>query len=138
MHGLRSASENLARDGCRTAYINGSFVTDKELPNDLDASWKEDGVAPGLLDPDLLIFDLGRKAQKAKFFGELFAASLISAEDGLSFLEFPKRTGIRENAGASLHSTWENSNDQERALVSDHKSSGVAIPAAACEHPAQN
>jgi len=99
MLGLRSALESLARAGCRTAYVDGSFVTDKELPNDFDACWEEEGVDPDLLDPVLLIFDPGRTTQKAKFLGELFPAAFISGEDGLSFLEFfqtDRNTGERK------------------------------------------
>ena len=88
MESLRSALESRKRAGCRTAFVDGSFVTDKELPNDFDACWDEEGVDPNLLDPVLLIIDPGRMTQKAKYLGELFPASFISGEDGLSFLEF--------------------------------------------------
>ena len=96
MAGLRAALENLKGAGCRTAYINGSFVTSKIVPNDYDACWEEDGVDPEALDPVLLTFDRGRATQKAKYMGELFPASAISGAGGLSFLEFfqtDKETG---------------------------------------------
>ena len=48
--GLETAIDSLRRAGCRTVYIDGSFVTGKEVPNDFDACWEE-GVAPKLLDP---------------------------------------------------------------------------------------
>lgn len=88
MIGLRAALENLEAAGCRTAYINGSFVTSKDLPNDYDACWEEEGVDPVALDPVLLTFDPGRATQKAKYLGELFPASVIADSEGLSFLEF--------------------------------------------------
>ena len=88
MIGLRAALENLEAAGCRTAYINGSFVTSKDLPNDYDACWEEEGVDPVALDPVLLTFDPGRATQKAKYMGELFPASVIADSEGLSFLEF--------------------------------------------------
>ena len=96
MAGLSAALENLKRAGCRTVYINGSFVTRKRVPNDFDVCWDEDGVDPGALDPVLLTFDPGRATQKAKYLGELFPASVISGAGGLSFLEFfqtDKETG---------------------------------------------
>ena len=99
MDGLRSALESLEGAGCRTAYVDGSFVTAKELPNDFDACWKEEGVDPDLLDPVLLTFDPGRAAQKAKFLGELFPASSNSGGGGLSFLDFfqtDRSTGERK------------------------------------------
>ena len=69
-------------------YIDGSFVTDKESPNDFDACWHEEGMTPELLDPVLLQFDAGRMAQKARYLGELFPASLGATVEGMSFLEF--------------------------------------------------
>jgi len=77
-------------------YLNGSFVTSKELPNDYDGCWEEDGVDPTLLDPVLLTFDRGRVSQKAKYMGEMFPASIPANPRGLSFLEFfqtDKETG---------------------------------------------
>ena len=88
MTGFRAAIENLKDAGCRTVYLNGSFVTNKTHPNDYDACWEEAGVDPTALDPVLLTFDLGRTAQKAKYLGELFPASVIADADSLSFLEF--------------------------------------------------
>ena len=86
--GLRMALHSLSRAGCQTVYIDGSFVTDKEVPNDFDACWEEAGVAPELLDPVLLRFDSGRAAQKARYLGELFPASIGATNDGMSFREF--------------------------------------------------
>lgn len=88
MSGLRAALENLKEAGCRVVYIDGSFVTRKDIPNDYDACWEEAGVDPTALDQVLLIFDPGRATQKAKYMGELFPASVIANTDGLSFLEF--------------------------------------------------
>ena len=88
MVGFRAAAGNLKRAGCRTVYLDGSFVTSKDIPNDYDACWEEDGVDPALLDPVLLTFDPGRATQKAQYAGELFPASVIADAGGLSFLEF--------------------------------------------------
>ena len=96
MIGFRAAIENLKDAGCGTVYLNGSFVTSKATPNDYDACWEEAGVDPTALDPVLLTFDAGRAAQKAKYLGELFPASIIADAEGLSFLEFfqtDKETG---------------------------------------------
>ena len=88
LEGLGMAINSLRRAGCHTVYIDGSFVTSKEMPNDFDACWEEEGVAPELLDPELLHFDAGRAAQKARYQGELFPASIGATADGMSFLEF--------------------------------------------------
>ena len=96
MAGFRAALENLKSAGCRTVYLDGSFVTRKDIPNDYDACWEEEGVDPDLLDPVLLIFDPGRAAQKAKYLGEMFPASIAAGAGALSFLEFfqtDKETG---------------------------------------------
>ena len=94
--GLRAALEELGGAGCRVVYIDGSFVTSKEVPNDYDACWEEAGVDPTALDPVLLTFDPGRATQKAKYMGELFPSSSIADADGFSFREFfqvDKNTG---------------------------------------------
>ena len=86
--GLKAALEALRAAGCRTVYIDGSFITAKEVPNDFDGCWDIDGVDPALLDPILLTFDHGRAAQKAKYLGELFPAQLSEGGSGTTFLEF--------------------------------------------------
>jgi hypothetical protein len=86
--GLKAALDSEREAGCRTVYIDGSFVTAKQVPNDFDACWDIDGVDPGLLDPILLIFDYGRAAQKVKYLGELFPAQFNEGDSGTTFLEF--------------------------------------------------
>lgn len=86
--GLWAALENLKAAGCRTVWLNGSFVTAKEEPNDFDACWDEAGVDPTALDPVLLTFDSGRRTQKAKYRGEMFPSATIANLGGWSFLDF--------------------------------------------------
>ena len=76
------------RAGCRTVYVDGSFVTSKETPNDFDACWEEAGADPELREPVLLRFDAGRAEQKARYLGELLPASIGATVDGISFREF--------------------------------------------------
>ena len=38
--GIRGAVEDLKNAGCLTVYVNGSFVTNKEVPNYFDACWE--------------------------------------------------------------------------------------------------
>ena len=82
------AIESLRRAGCHTVYLDGSFVTSKETPNDFDACWEEAGAVPESLDPVLLRFDASRAEQKARYLGELFPASIGETAEGISFLEF--------------------------------------------------
>jgi hypothetical protein len=94
--GLRAALEALRTAGCRRVYVDGSFVTAKQRPNDYDGCWDIEGVDPDRLDPVLLTFDRGRAAQKAKYLGELFPAQFREGGSGTTFLEFfqiDKETG---------------------------------------------
>lgn len=88
LSGLKAALDSLKAAGCQTTYIDGSFVTTKEIPGDFDGCWDVQGVDPNLLDPVLLIFDRGRAAQKAKYLGELFPAGWTENASGKTFLEF--------------------------------------------------
>ncbi|HBY97863.1 MAG: hypothetical protein M5U01_06530 [Ardenticatenaceae bacterium] len=99
LKGLLAAARALRAAGCQTLYVDGSFVTTKSFPNDFDACWDIVGVDPTLLDPVFLDFKHGRRAQKAKFYGELFVAQGLEGKSGLIFLDFfqiDKSTGARK------------------------------------------
>lgn len=87
LKGLKAAIASLSKAGCRAIYIDGSFVTAKELPNDFDGCWSVEGVDPDLFDPVLLDFSDGRAAQKANYGGELFPAELIEGGSRKTWLE---------------------------------------------------
>lgn len=86
IRGLRAALSALRAAGCRTVFVNGSFVTAKDWPADFDGCWDIDGVDPALLDPVLLDFSEGRRAQKAKYRGELFPVEPSQGAAGRTFL----------------------------------------------------
>ena len=86
--GLKAALNALRVAGCQRAFIDGSFVTEKEIPDDYDACWDITDVNPELLDPILLKFDDGRIAQKTKYLGDLFPAQTQERATGQTFLEF--------------------------------------------------
>jgi hypothetical protein len=67
--GLRLALNALKLAGCQRVYIGGSFVTDKEKPNDYDGCFELFGIDEDKIDPIFLIPDL--QAQKDRFYGEL-------------------------------------------------------------------
>jgi hypothetical protein len=97
LSGLKAAVRNLKSAGCRRIFVNGSFVTSKEQPNDFDALWDIDGVDPEKLDPVLLDFSERRAAQKVKYFGEFFPAQMVETSSGRLFLDFfqsDKETGM--------------------------------------------
>jgi hypothetical protein len=86
--GLGAALDSLRRAGCRRAYIDGSFVTAKPDPSDFDVCWEERNVDPLLLDPVLMDFSDQRRAQKERFGGELFPATMPAGPGEADFLEY--------------------------------------------------
>ena len=99
LEGLRAVLDSLREAGCSRAYIDGSFVTEKDEPADFDACWEMAGVDPDLLDPVLLTFANKREAQKARFGGELFPADWGADPHGTRFLDYfqqDKVTGERK------------------------------------------
>ena len=89
--GLRSAIDTLSEAGCQLVYINGSFVTNKDEPGDIDVAWEPSGVDVERLlelEPVFGDFSKRRAAQKAKFGCEFFPASVTADPVGNTFLEF--------------------------------------------------
>ena len=88
--GLDRACRALAFAGCRSLFLDGSFVTAKDIPDDYDVCWDMVGVTLARLDPVLQDFDNLRAAQKVKYFGEFVPAQFLSAPLplGRPFFEF--------------------------------------------------
>ena len=84
---MKAALDALKLAGCQTVYIDGSFVTAKDVPGDFDCCWEPNGVDGSLLDPVLLTFLPDNASQKAKFYGDLFP-NVVEMDSGLVFLEF--------------------------------------------------
>lgn len=85
--GLLLALQNLAGAGCRSVLLDGSFVSQKDLPEDYDGAWDTQGVDPYRLDPVLLDFTNARAAMKSKYLGELFPATAAAAP-GILYRDF--------------------------------------------------
>jgi hypothetical protein len=85
--GLLAALQNLAGAGCRSVLLDGSFVSEKALPQDYDGAWDTFGVDPTRLDQVLLDFSNGRAAMKSKYLGELFPATAVAAP-GILYRDF--------------------------------------------------
>lgn len=99
LDGLYRAAQALKTAGCQTLYVDGSFVTIKDLPDDFDGCWDPVGVIAAKLDPVLLDFSNGRLAQKVKYNGELFISSLRAElqpphRTFLDFFQCDKQTGM--------------------------------------------
>jgi hypothetical protein len=106
--GMKSALEGMRRAGCQVVYVDGSFVTSKEHPNDFDICWDMTGVNPALLDPLLLKLDDGRIAQKIKYLGEFFPAQFIEGGSGKTFLDFFQNDKVTGNfKGIVALNLWE-------------------------------
>lgn len=74
MRGLLMVMEALQAAGCRTIYINGSFVTLKPDPGDFDACWDREDVDIDYLrlQAPKLLNHYDRSGQKAQYKGEIF------------------------------------------------------------------
>ena len=94
--GFRRGCEALRAAGCRSVYLDGSYVTEKPIPGDFDACWDPAGVDLAKLDPVLKDFSNMRASQKLKYGGEFFPA--LASEDGtqtfLEFFQVEKTTGM--------------------------------------------
>ena len=51
LSGLMFALKLLVRSGCQTIYIGGSFITNKERPNDIDGCFDGMSIDSSALDP---------------------------------------------------------------------------------------
>ena len=70
--GLEKALVSLAKAGCRSVWLNGSFVSTKDRPEDYDGIWEYHGIRVDLLDPVFLDDTNNFKAMRDKFKGELY------------------------------------------------------------------
>ena len=90
--GLRRAIQNLHAAEVRRVFIDGSFVTTKADPNDIDGCWEwTEEVHLDLLDPVLLDFAQARRAMRDKYGVDFFLATWVEAGSGLTFLDFFQR-----------------------------------------------
>ncbi|MBK7638926.1 MAG: hypothetical protein IPJ22_02410 [Bacteroidetes bacterium] len=93
--GLKKGIIELKDCGCKRIYIDGSFVTKKEIPNDFDSCWDDDGVdilKLKSLYPTIIDFDNQRKNQKIKYYGEFFPARIKASpyDIYIDFFQFDK------------------------------------------------
>ena len=86
--GCRRALEHcVPAAGCRRVWIDGSFVTGKPHPGDIDACYGPVGVDVEMLHPALRDLSPGRPAQKAEFGCEFFP-NIVEGGSGKFFVEF--------------------------------------------------
>ncbi len=73
LKGMKMVIIQLKIAGCKYVYLDGSFITDKQFPNDYDVCWDIMGVDTSILlknIPELFDFNNGRRNQKMLFYGE--------------------------------------------------------------------
>jgi hypothetical protein len=110
--GLELAMTLLKAAGCRTIYIDGSFVTTKQKPGDFDACWEDNGVDINYLEsiaPVLFNFALRRAEQKIKYKGEIFPSNYPANDSGtayIDFFQFDTRTNTRKGIIAIDLQRW--------------------------------
>lgn len=91
--GLKKALRSLKRARVSIVYLNGSFVTAKDMPGDYDVTWEMEGFDARRLDPVFVDFDQHQAAQKAKYGGEFFPVRADDPQKGyLDFFQKEKRT----------------------------------------------
>jgi len=88
LEGLLLGLYALKKAGCKRAYLDGSFVTTKPYPNDIDVCYESSSMNFSLLDPVLKDFSNRRAAQKNKYGCEFFEAEATAIPDGTIYLDF--------------------------------------------------
>lgn len=93
MDGLQLAMTQLKAAGCRTIYINGSFVTIKPNPQDFDACYDNETVDIDYLriNAPRLLNHYDRAGQKAKYRGEIFPSEQAIGNYGINSFELFQR-----------------------------------------------
>jgi|SRR5579862_7430095 len=89
--GMKIALRSLKIAGCKTVFVDGSFVSQSDFPADFDLCWDMVGVdlpTLYLVEPVLFDFRNRRAAQKAKFLGELFPSHETADAAGTTFFKF--------------------------------------------------
>lgn len=92
LEGLKKGLNLLRRYGCKEVYIDGSFVTAKTLPNDIDVcydntpmNWKRFIKEQ----PEFNDIKNGSKIQKAKYLSEFYACNAFE-DDILRFFQLSR------------------------------------------------
>ena len=96
MSGLRKAIDEFRKAGVKRIYLDGSFVTGKDEPEDIDGCWSIEGLEQANLDkmdsdfwnhPTPLAARECQKRIKAKYYLDFYFAEMIEAG---SMKPFPK------------------------------------------------
>ena len=98
--GLKRALENLKAAGVLRVFIDGSFVTGKTEPNDVDGCWEwHEDVDLNRLDAVFLDFSHQRQSMREKYGVDFFIANWVEASSGKTFLDFFQQNRFFEPKG---------------------------------------
>lgn len=90
--GIELAIKELKAVGCKTIYMDGSFISKKEQPQDFDLCWDEEGVNYKLIVteyPGLMDYGWRMKNMKKRYGGDIVPmTSLACYKKGLIFLAY--------------------------------------------------
>jgi hypothetical protein len=92
--GLLEAAQILSFAGSQWILINGSFVSKKEFPQDIDACYDDQTLDYDVLEklePVFLDFANARASQKVRFGCEFFPARAVADKTGKTFQDFFQR-----------------------------------------------
>lgn len=87
LKGLKRVLEELATAGCPRAWLDGSFVTTKEVPGDFDLVWDPEGVDLDHLDAAFHDLEAPRSSQHEKYGGDILP-NVVERASGLPFIDF--------------------------------------------------
>ncbi|HXH76767.1 MAG TPA: hypothetical protein VNJ08_17485 [Bacteriovoracaceae bacterium] len=105
MAGLNSAADNFKAAGVSSIYIDGSFTTSKEDPNDIDGCWSASGeIDLAKLGPLFWNFNNSEQRRdsqakvKKKYGLDFFIAEGTESSSGLKFPDFfqTNRDGVKK------------------------------------------
>ena len=91
--GLLDVLHDLQQAVCRLIYLDGSFVTDKDVPGDYDLCWEMDNVDLSKLPPVLLDLRPPRAAQQARYRGDILP-NVTEGSSGAPFVDFFQRNKV--------------------------------------------
>lgn len=99
-NGFLTLINDLKGIGCKNVFIDGSFVTTKEHPKDIDVCWDDRGADYDLVEQLLpILWDLQfpRKSQQLRYCADVFPAFLEEGGSGKLFLDFFQQIKGEEN-----------------------------------------
>lgn len=119
--GLRRGLEVLYKQRCRLAYINGSFITTKLFPNDVDVAFDNtnmDWKSFKMNYPEFFDIKNGDSIQKEKYNSHFFACNPHETYF-IDFFQFDRNGNPKGIVKLDLDEVF--SHDKKRKTIQNHK-----------------